>query len=270
MTIEQLVTHYIDAWNRRDVDRLLELMHPGAAYYDAFWMETCVGPHLRQYFKDSLREEPYRYEVTGDIITTPEGCVLRYHAYNRCDSMETEPVFQGAEVLTLRDGRVLTVSDFYCIPHREELEEIAGVVATRHGVPAFTDFGLGAFKALRVRTKLTDSFENTGMYLDPDITASQIAEALDCTLEQLSVVIEKEFGTSVDGLLDARRVDCAKRLLKGGRGDSDIVRTVASQCGFKSYRAFADAFTKIVGVDPVEYCAKARTGRGALDIPPWH
>ena len=59
MDIDELVEKYINAWNRSDVSGLLDLMHPGAAYHDAFWAETCVGRDLALYFRDAMEEEPF-------------------------------------------------------------------------------------------------------------------------------------------------------------------------------------------------------------------
>ena len=263
MTPEQLVEKYINAWNRRDVESLLDLMHRGAAYYDAFWMESCVGSDLSRYLEDSMREEPYRYERIGDVITTPTGCVFRYRAYSRFVPDIAEPVFEGAEVLTLHDGRIVTVSDFYCIPHEAELREIADLAAKRHGLSRYTESGLSALKALRVRSRLSDSLEKDRMYLDPNITAAQLAEVLDCTLEQLSAVISSEFGTDIEALLDARRINCAKRQLQNTGNNEAAVRKVAKHCGFRSYRAFVDKFTDHVGVSPTDY----RPHRGDRDAP---
>ena len=266
MTPEQLVEKYIDAWNDRDLEGLLELMHRGAAYYDAFWMESCVGSDLPRYLEDSMREEPYRYERIGDVITTPTGCVFRYRALSRFASDASESVFQGAEVLTLHDGRIVTVSDFYCIPHEAELREIAGLAANRHGIPKHTESGLSALKVLRVKSRLSDGLEKDRMYLDPEITAAQLAEVLDCTLEQLSAVISREFGTDVDELLDARRVMCAKRQLQISGNDEAAIRQVARHCGFRSYRAFVDKFTDHVGVSPTDYRPR-RPDRDAPEHP---
>ena len=46
MELKELVEDYMDRWNRRDTAGLLSFMHKGAAYYDAFWRETCVGSDL--------------------------------------------------------------------------------------------------------------------------------------------------------------------------------------------------------------------------------
>ena len=260
MTVEQLVEKYIDAWNRQDAAGILETMHSGAAYYDAFWMETCVGRDLSRSFEDSMREDPYRYERAGDIIETPSGCIFRYRAYNLLDRENTAPVIDGAEILTIRDGLILTVSDFYCSPLPAELAELAALVSKRHGLPTHTDSGLGALKALRVKCKLTDSLEKERLYLDPDISASQIAEFLDCTMEQLSVVISKEFGTTVEDMLDVRRIDCAKSMLRNSRESTDAIERVAKHCGFSSYSAFVDKFTEHVGVTPTEYFIARTSG----------
>jgi hypothetical protein len=64
MRLEELAKKYVDARNRQDVG-VLELMHPGAAYYDAFWVKSCVGRDLAQWLQDSMDEKPKAHPSIG-------------------------------------------------------------------------------------------------------------------------------------------------------------------------------------------------------------
>lgn len=258
MDAEKLVKQYIDAWNQREVAGLLDLMHPGAAYYDAFWMESCVGRDLAQYFRDEFDEEPYWYEQVGDVIATENGVSFRYSAHDPSDANIGDPIHYGAEVLQIRDSKILTVTDFYCSTIRDDLEEVAKLAVRHHGMPTHVSSGLGALKTMRIRSALSTEIEKDEVYLDPNISLSKLAAKIGCSLDQLSIVISREFGTSFAHVMDARRIEHAKKLLQSYPDDPNILKQVSGQAGFKSYKEFCDKFTDFLGCTPTDYCHQQR------------
>lgn len=253
MNMEKLVEDYIDAWNRQDVAGILELMHKGAAYYDAFWTETCVGRELDQYLKGYFDEEPYWYQQVGDAIVSDRSVVFRYSAHERSDSKIGNPIFYGAEVLIVRGSKILTVSDYYCDPDPSALEEIAELAAKRHGVPSHTKAGLGELKMLRFKSKLSEAILQDKIYRDPNLTLSELADRIGCSVDQLSVVINSKFGTDFHTFLDSHRVKYARALLQDVSDEPNYVAQVATKAGFQSFKDFDDSFRQSFGVTPTEY-----------------
>ncbi|MCP5089952.1 MAG: nuclear transport factor 2 family protein, partial [Gammaproteobacteria bacterium] len=129
MDPEKLVESYISAWNRQDIDGLLELMHEGVAYYDAFWMESCVGRDAVQYIRDSFDRDEYRLQRVGNVTVVDDCVSFRYAAYAPTDLEFTQMLFNGAEVLNVRDDKIVTVSDFYCDTDQYSLREVTKLVA---------------------------------------------------------------------------------------------------------------------------------------------
>lgn len=254
MDMDGLVQKYIDAWNRFDVPGLLDLMHPGAAYYDAFWAETCIGRDLALYFRDAMKEEPFWYERVGDTIPTENGVTFRYSAHLLSGSTVGAPVHVGAEILNVRNGKILTVTDIYCSSEESQLKEVAELATRRHGLPRHVNSGLGALKKARIKASLSVSLEEYKDYLDPNITMSQLAEKIGCKLDQLTVVIEKEYGTSAEEFLDTQRIKYSRALLEVTPDDSDALERVAMSSGFQSVTQFSKKFAEIVGVTPKDYC----------------
>lgn len=250
MNLDGIVRKYFEAWNRLDVAGLLELMHPGAAYYDAFWMETCVGRDLPQYFQDAMDEEPYWYKQVGDTMSTDTGVVTSYSAHERSGAITGEPILYGADILNLRGTKILTVTDNYCSPDRSALAEVAGFAAKHHGLPSHANSELGALKMARIKAELSIQVDNDKAYLDPIITLAQPAEKIGCTLEQLSIIIKNQFGTSFGNFLDSQRVEHARELLAKNPDRVGIVEQVANQVGFSSVREFSVKFAGIVGIAP--------------------
>ena len=191
MSVEALVTRYISAWNSHDSEALLELMHTGAAYYDAFWRETCVGRDLRQYFEDAFAEEPYHYEQVGAVFGGDDNVIFRYSAYDENDCASEAVLFCGAVILTLRDGKILTISDIYCNPDPTVLAELATLEGRRHGGAKYANAGLGTMRSLRLSARMNEFVARKRDFHNSQMTVGELADRLDCTVDQLIQVIER-------------------------------------------------------------------------------
>lgn len=253
MDVEKLVERYVCAWNEQDVEGLLNLMHKGASFYDAFWMETCVGQDLAQYFRDSFEEENYWYEQIGGAIEVDNGVAFRYLTYERGKSKFGRALYNGAEVLILRDDKIITVSDYYCNPHEQAIEEIAKLASRRHGQTSFAMSGLGAGRLSSFRNRLSDVMDQDQIYLNPDLTLSQLANRIGCPIDHLPHVLNTAFGTNFHSYLDEHRVRFAKKMLLDDSDDPKYVVRVALQAGFQSLEIFNTTFRKTFGVTPVEF-----------------
>lgn len=253
MDLKKLVRDYISLWNRRDVDGLLRLMHKGVAFYDAFWMESCAGRDASEYLRDRFSEEHYWYQQIGNIIPFDHGVAFRYNAHELTDSTIGRVLFNGAEVLNLRDDMIITVSDFYCDPDRTAIEGVANLTAKRHGLPKYVKSGLGTVKVSRYKSRLSALMNHERVYLDPDLTLSQLADQIGCLVSHISQLIENEIGTSFENYLNKHRARFAKQLLMEESDDPDYVSGVAEKAGFRTYRHFCNSFDEIYGVTPVDF-----------------
>ncbi len=270
MNAEKIVKNYIDAWNQRDVIALLDQMHAGAAYYDAFWMETCIGHDLKQYFRDAMDDEPFWYVQVGETIRIKNCIVIRYSAHRPAGTVIGEPLYYGAEILEIRDNKILTATDMYCRLDETNLIEIAELASKRHGLTSFANSGLGASKEARIKANLSVKNDKEQFFRDPDITISRLAEEIGCTLQQLSAVLESEFGASFGDFVDARRVEYAKELMEQSPDDPDILEKVTSSAGFRSIAEFAKTFDRVVGVTPATFCRQKKQKKLSDENPSLH
>lgn len=261
----RLVDNYIAAWNSGDVSAVLEILHPGASYYDAFWMETCVGKDLGPYLRDTFADERYHYKRLGDVIPVASGVVFRYSTHELSDSGTGEEVYQGAEVLTLVEERIVAVSDYYCNPTRVALEEVATLAAKRHGQTRYAESGLGECRTARYREHVATLVGREKVYRDPGLTLSQLADLIGCPAEHLALVLQREFKTDFPTLLKRSRTEFAKDLIRENSGNPDYLTHVAYSAGFRSVHEFRNSFREILGKDPEHYLSgdssDSRSGR---------
>ena len=253
MNMEQLVDDYVDAWNRQDLGQLLGLLDKRATFYDAYWMEYCVGRDLDRFLGDSFEENNYWYQRTGTLILVDNSVTYRYTAHERIDSKIGPALFNGAEVLTFRGRKIVTVSDYYCDPDQTALEEITRLAAKRHGRTRQAKSGLGAPKALRLRRLLADIMVQEKIYLDAELTMTQLAGQVGCSVDNLSQLLNNDYGTSFQNFLDQYRVKHASELLLEESTDPNYVFQVALQSGFRSLESFNNLFVRQFGETPTEY-----------------
>lgn len=250
---ERLVEDYISAWNRQDVEGVLALMHSGAAYYDAFWRETCVGRDLVQYIHDSVEDYAYFYRLIGDVIVTDSGVAFRYSAHDSSDSEDADVVFAGVEVLTIRDGKILNVSNHYCDPRQDCILELAELEATRHGETRYATDGLPFHRFLRLRRQLSVAMNQNKLYINPVLTVSKLAHEIGCSDDQLLQVMSIESSAGFHDYLDQYRVRYARDMLRDKSDDTIDLSHVAAQVGFRSFEKFVTTFQGAFGETPEEF-----------------
>ena len=259
MSFGERVRRYLDAWNRRDVPGILELVHPGAAYFDALYMETCVGRDLPKYLQDSLSVDEYWYEMIGDATLTEDGAMYRYAGRAWDGSTIGEKRFEGAEFLKVRGGKILTISNYYIDPDPKVLAEVARLAAIRHGEIAFVGGDCGTYKRIHVKNRLSRLMAKEKLYLDPTLTVGELAERIGCSVSQLGKILNAEFGTDFVSFVNHRRAEFAAELLCNYVDEPDRVSRAASEAGFGTIREFNAAFRKLFGTNPDDFrkCGQA-------------
>jgi hypothetical protein len=213
MKRSELAKLYFDAWNRRDAAAVLELFHPGAAVYDALWRESCVGSFLAQYIHESLDEDEHWYELSDELIYCQEGVICRYTAHEWDGTQVGEKRFEGAEVLTVHDGKILTSSDYYYDPDPKVLEEVAKLSALRHGVPAYVSGGHGAYKQVHVKQRLLEMLSGDAGAIAAELTVAGLAEKIGCSVEHLLGLAEEDFGADIEEYIGHETTKYAAELL---------------------------------------------------------
>jgi AraC-like DNA-binding protein len=253
LDLQQFVDDYVSAWNRQDLDTLLGFFHKDGAIYDSFWMETCSRADLAEYFGSIIEFDRHCYQRMGDVMPTEEGVMYRYGAHKRTDAVPGDVVFYGAEVMILRDDKLVSVSDFYCDPRQESLEEMSKWQARHHGRIRTLGFGLPAVRATQFRDKLSSLMDDEKMFLNPNLTASEIADQIGCSLDQLNQVVTAELGANFHSFVDKHRANYARQLLLESSDDPDHVYKVSTRAGFRTFENFVRSFDRFFNKRPEEF-----------------
>ena len=87
-------------------------------------------------------------------------------------------------------------------------------------------------------------------YMDPQLSASEIADRLNITQTYLSRVFHDETNYTVSGYIRNVRIERAKQLLATSEED---IESVARHSGFYSVKTFFRVFSQIEGITPGKY-----------------
>ena len=259
-----MAARLIAAWNSRDVDAILDLMHPQASYYDVFWGEVCSGGDLGKYFGASLTEQNVWYEKDGDLIPTSDGFILRYTAFEPADEERSTVLLRGAEIVTMSKNRITEIRDYYVETEPDLLLEVAERVRKSHGKVNVISLGLSGRNSARIKRRLAELASEMTVFLDSSLTVTKLADHIPCSVMHLFHVLEEEKDTTFTAFANECRARYASTLLVDHPKHDISLAKVASESGFESISDLDAAFGATFGISIDEYVKRftpAQTSR---------
>ena len=111
-------------------------------------------------------------------------------------------------------------------------------------------------KADELTPKLTQLMDEEKIYLNPDLTLSELAKSLKIHSNHLSRIINERFGFSFNDFINSYRIKEAQHLLSDPQNRRKTITEIMYDCGFYSKSVFNTAFKKFTGFTPSEYRKK--------------
>jgi AraC-like DNA-binding protein len=103
------------------------------------------------------------------------------------------------------------------------------------------------------KSKIEQMFKEQQLYLDPELSLSDLATKLKTNTSVLSAAINQNFGKNFNDFVNEYRVEEVKRQLKDPANAHLSLLGVALECGFNSKSTFNRAFKKFTGKSPKEF-----------------
>lgn len=100
---------------------------------------------------------------------------------------------------------------------------------------------------------LEEYLERDKPYLKPDLSLWQVSRALKISTKTLSTACNRVAGKNFSALINAYRIENAKRMLLVKKERYLTVDTIALRCGFRSRFAFNAAFKKKEGMTSTKW-----------------
>jgi AraC-like DNA-binding protein len=257
MHAAELVGNYISAWNRRDPSGIVDLLSPDGFYFDVPVNRKLSGRALLQYLANDFKQRELRYELVGEILIGGSSIAFQYKIFRVGTSADSNPRPSGAEFLSVCDGQVMGIEDYYKISALPDDSELAGSDISIDSRAKYRKSGLSAEQAAAYKQRLLQSMEIRRLYRAVDLTLPQLAQAIDCSINHLSQLINGEFAQTFYEFLNGYRIADAKELLGGPSKSRDSIAQIAARVGFRSNSAFYVAFRRSCQQTPSEFRRQA-------------
>ena len=155
--------------------------------------------------------------------------------------------------MTLYGDAAMTITDYYDVPGMAQPSVPARVTPRIVQKLKYAKSGLSYEQLLEYKGRLEQIMQSQRAYHLPDLTLPKLAEAVGCSINHLSQVINSGFGMSFFDYVNQYRIAHAKELLSRFDGQNGAILNIAFTVGFNSNSAFYAAFKKCVGQTPAQY-----------------
>ncbi len=242
MRKSKFVESYFDAWNQRDSKGIADHLAAGGVYRDVPENKQISPGALIANLDNFFIAFRHRYELIGEIQKSENAIAFQYRMFLYKNNKKSEkPIsYHGAEFMTLKGDEAMAITDYYDIPIKQQLNKYA-------------KSGLTKNQLLTHKQQLDQIMQSREEYLESGLTLPKLAEAVGCSVNILSQVINSGFGTNFFDYVNRYRIEHARKLLESSGSQSNAILTIAFNVGFNSNSAFYSAFKRHVGMTPAQY-----------------
>lgn len=247
----EFVESYFDAWNHHDPEEVADHLAANGIYRDIPGNAQRSHDELIIYLYSFFKRFRHRYELLGDVLSNGDTVAFQYRMVPSDRKGDDHNMYQGAEFITLQDDSALLIIDYF----EASSDPRQAVIAKRrstNGKSKYAKSGLADEQLQSYKHVLEHLMRIDAIYMRPGLTLPQLAEAVGCSVNHLSQVINSGFGVSFFDFINRHRIEHAKTLLEN-LNDHSAVLNVAFAVGFNSNSAFYAAFKKHVGMTPAQF-----------------
>ena len=242
MHATEFVESYMDAWNHRDPIGVADHLANDGVYRDIPQKFQNTHDELITTLIEFFSRYPHRYELIGEILASENTIAYQYRMCPTGDLGKSDSAtsYCGAEFMTLNGDAAKTITDYYDMP------------VEMHG-QKYAKSGLTSDQLDDYKQRLDQIMRSQQAFLRSDLTLPRLAQAVGCSVNHLSQVINAGFGMSFFDYLNRYRIEHARELLAMLDGQCDAILNIAFTVGFNSNSAFYAAFKRYVGLTPDQY-----------------
>jgi AraC-like DNA-binding protein len=255
MRAARFVESYIDAWNHRDPRGVADHLSADGIYCDIPENVQRTRDELVTSLISFFSSHRHQYDLIGKILTSRDTIAFQYKisACNNAEKNGLPIAYCGAEFIKLHGNSAVTITDYYDIPATTHPSNPARMVSRAMQKNKYAKSGLNSEQLREYKGQLEQIMQSEQAYLRSDLTLPRLADAVNCSINHLSQVINSGFGMSFFDYLNQYRIEHAKQLLSSFDSQSNAILNIAFTVGFNSNSAFYAAFKKCVGQTPAQY-----------------
>lgn len=255
MHATDFVESYFDAWNHRDPKGVADHLAADGIYCDIPENVQRSHDELISSLSEFFLQYRHRYELLGEILTSKDTIAFQYRMcpFESRENGASQTAFYGAEFMILHGDEAMTITDYYDIPGLPQPSNLLRLTTRPAERCKYAKSGLNSEQLCEYKRQLEHIMLSQQAYLRPDLTLPKLAQAVNCSVNHLSQVINSGFSMSFFDYLNQYRIGHARKLLARLDGRNNAILNIAFTVGFNSNSAFYAAFKKCVGQTPAQY-----------------
>lgn len=262
-TTNESVYKYAESWITGDPSLLENCLSGRSSYFDSALNKPISGNELGRHIRKTHQLFPDIEFSVEDCISSRENkfvlqismCATNLEALfgNKPTGKRTR--ITSMDVLTLERDKIRSIYSYYDLSQFERTGRQGETEGKSNpgGRPKYKRSGLSEEKLAQFKKRLIHSMEEEQLFLNCELTLTDIALHLDVRPNHVSQVINSQFDMNFHNFLNHYRVDRAKQLLIDEKYTDSPIVNVAYDSGFNSMSTFYSAFGKFAGVHPVEF-----------------
>lgn len=201
--------------------------------------------------------QPEKYPVKDPQCQTPDIPASQIPEMQRCSTPESqvlpEPKRPGQKNPVKNSGEAAAKQSE--IPEQERITPNGSDRTVK-----YKKSGLDKVKLEQLASSLKLYMEHEQPYLEPELTLLQLARAVNLSANDLSQVINEQFGVNFFDFINSYRVEAFKKSIANGEMNNKTMIGIAMEAGFNSKASFNRAFKKMTGQTPTEYSSGLEMG----------
>jgi len=187
--------------------------------------------------------------VFGIVWTALISVTVVHHVFNMFSMVFcTDGLFLSLSVFVILIGYFGLKQKVIFSAENNIIEGDSGKIQTKYSGSRLTDS-----EAKQHAGNLADHMKSAKLYLNPDLSLSQLAADLNISVHYLSQVINEQFNLNFFDFVNGYRVEAFKEKIKDPEYRNYSLLGIAFECGFNSKSAFNRIFKQATGLTPSQY-----------------
>ncbi len=248
--IEDLVSKYLEYWDKCDIISLMSMYSDDARYHDMPAGDIIEYSGLKKYIEDSFsRQINQRIKLKETTVVEGNSAFIHWTQHFRAKDTGRDVTLNGVELIVFRHGRIQNIHEFY---EGEGVPVEIEVPSTGSDTDKMTKLGLTDEMMKVMASELSGYLDDKEPYLNPDLTLAAVASDMGYTRNQISFVINHEMGRTFYELVNSKRIYHAINRMAENPENLSILE-IGFDAGFNSVSGFYNAFKKQTSKTPAQY-----------------
>ncbi|PCI34439.1 MAG: hypothetical protein COB54_01230 [Alphaproteobacteria bacterium] len=251
LTVEQLVSRYLDYWDQADIAGLVSMYDPAMQYHDMPLGQVIDYRDLKQFLTDTFAHKTDQHLKLKEAVFLEENSAFIHwtHSFFTRDTGR-KVIMNGVELIVFRAGKIISIHEFYDFGENGS-EPLQAPEKGTH-LEKMTKLGLTDDMMQQMSRELSGYLDRERPYLEPDLTLATVSDHLGYTRNQVSFVINHVLGRTFYDLVNRRRIDHVLAKMSSAEPDLSILE-LGFDAGFNSVSGFYNAFRKQTDMTPAQY-----------------